>query len=853
MAPAGALFSSGSHTPWRASALVMLMLLAAVTSPAAQAPPSPADGAARAYREGRYDEVQAVLKNATDPRSVALKARAAVALGRYGEAEKMLAPAAASAPASDAALELGLLQLELGRRADARTTLSRLADRLAEQKSRNAAENLRFGRASGALAELAQDGPERKAMFEDAKTALLEAAQLAPKDADVEATFGQIFLDSNNPPEAAKSFQAALVLDGDHPAALVGFGTVARDQNPPAAREAVAHALKINPNYEAAHLLTADIALDDRRRQDAKDSIARALKINPDSVAARSLNVAIAFLEGRQDDYARGIKEILALRPNYGEVYRVVGDHAARNYRFDEAAELAKQAITLDPENTRAYADLGLHLLRTGDEVAGRQALERSFARNPYDDVTYNLLDLLDRLDKFDVVRDGNIVMKFDPLEAAVMKEQAMPFARQALDTLAKRWNLEIKGPILIEMFPKHDDFAVRNLGLPGMIGALGACFGRVVTLDSPKARPPGEYNWQPTLWHELAHVVTLQLSNNRVPRWLTEGISVWEERRGRPEWGREMDVTFARAMDRGKVIKLSVLNEGFSDPEMISLAYHQASLVVEHLVATYGEASLTKLLQAYGRGLEGDAAITEAFNTSLSEIQTGFDAKLEREYRPLITALKPPTVKTAPSLEQLRTMAAESPGSFPVQMSLGRALAEAGDTPGAIAAFEKAAALVPAATGDENPNKMIARLALAEKNNARAATALEDVLKVDHADVEAARSLIPLVANSTPARIENANQRLVDVDPFETSSQAVLGRLAMQRKDALAAVKAFRTVLATNPPDRAAALVDLGEAYVLAKRPADAKVQALAALELAPSFERAHDLLLNVVDGAAR
>ena len=832
--------------------MVMLMLLAAVTRPSAQAPPQ-ADSAARAYREGRYDEVQASLKNATDPRSVALKARALVALGRYAEAEKTLVPLASSAPTSDAALELGLLQLELGRRPDARTTLNRLADRLAEQKPRTAAEYLRFGRASGALAELAPEGQERKAMFEDAKTALLAAADLAPKDPEVEVVFGQIFLEANNLPEAAKSFQAALALDGDHPEALVGFGTVARDQNPPAAREAVAHALTINPNYEAAHLLTADMALDDRRRQDAKDSIARALKINPASVSARSLNVAVAFLEGRQDDYTAGIKDVLALRPSYGEVYRVVGDHAARNYRFDEAAELVKQAIAIDPDNTRAYADLGLHLLRTGDEVAGRAALERSFDRNPYDDVTYNLLDLLDRLDKFEVVRDGNIIMKFDPLEAAVMKEQAVPFAREALDTLAKRWNLEIKGPILIEMFPKHDDFAVRNLGLPGMVGALGACFGRVVTLDSPKARPPGDYNWQPTLWHELAHVVTLQLSNNRVPRWLTEGISVWEERRGRPEWGREMEVTFARAMEQGKVIKLSVLNEGFSDPEMISLAYHQASLVVEHLVATYGEASLTKLLQAYGRGLESDAAIKEAFNTSLDQIQTGFDAKLERDYRSLITALKPPAVKTKPTLEQLQAMAKEDAASFPVQMALGRALAEAGDTPGAIAAFEKAAALVPAATGDENPNKQIARLAMAVKNSARAATALEEVLKVDHADVEAARELIPLVAGSPPARIENANQRLVNVDPFEASSQSVLGRLAMQRKDATAAVKAFRTVLATNPADRAAALVDLGEAYMLARRPADAKVQALAALELAPSFERAHDLLLNVLDGGGR
>ena len=39
------------------------------------------------------------------------------------------------------------------------------------------------------------------------------------------------------------------------------------------------------------------------------------------------------------------------------------------------------------------------------------------------------------------------------------------------------------------------------------MIGALGACFGRVVTMDSPKARPPGEFQWEATLWHELAHV----------------------------------------------------------------------------------------------------------------------------------------------------------------------------------------------------------------------------------------------------------------------------------------------------------------------------------------------------------
>ena len=118
------------------------------------------------------------------------------------------------------------------------------------------------------------------------------------------------------------------------------------------------------------------------------------------------------------------------------------------------------------------------------------------------------------------------------------MREFVGPLAQQALDSTQKKYQFTPKGPILIEMFPQHDDFAVRTVGLPGMLGALGACFGRVVTLDSPKARPPGDFNWEPTLWHELAHVITLQLSKQRVPRWLTEGISIYEEKLGSPDVG---------------------------------------------------------------------------------------------------------------------------------------------------------------------------------------------------------------------------------------------------------------------------------------------------------------------------
>ena len=175
--------------------------------------------------------------------------------------------------------------------------------------------------------------------------------------------------------------------------------------------------------------------------------------------------------------------------------------------------------------------------------------LDSTFKAFPFDRVTFNLLGLLDKLEKFEVVQEGDLIFKFHPDEAKVLREYAIPLAKEALQKLSASYQFTPKGPILIEIFPVHDDFAVRNLGLPGLVGALGACFGRVVSMDSPRAKPPGSFSWQATLWHELAHVITLQMSNQRVPRWLTEGVSVFEESRAPADVGRR-DGSAVRAGD---------------------------------------------------------------------------------------------------------------------------------------------------------------------------------------------------------------------------------------------------------------------------------------------------------------
>ena len=565
------------------------------------------------------------------------------------------------------------------------------------------------------------------------------------------------------------------------------------------------------------------------------------------------MKAALAYVQGQDQEYQDALAVALKINPTYGEIHRIVGSVTAHYYRFDEAVEHVRKAIALDRENNRAHADLGAHLMRTGDERNARRALETAFRVDPFDTVTFNLLTLLDNLEPFDTIKDGDMIVRLHPDESPVMRHYVPQLARAALDALSRRWEFTPKGPILVEMFPKHDDFAVRTLGLPGMLGALGACFGRVVTLDSPKARDPGTFNWGETLWHEMAHVITLQLSNNRLPRWLSEGASVFEERRAREDWGREMDLPFTRAIDRGQVIKLRELNSGFSNPETISLAYYQASLVVEHIFEVYGQRKLREMVRSYGDGLDNEAAIKHALGVDIDELQKTFDVFIDKRFanarRALaeVEGLGPDT-----PLERLKTIAAANPGSYAAQMSLGLAL-RAASPDEAIAAFERAAALVPNATGDDSPNAMIAAIALKKGDKPRAARALDALTAHAQTDVASSRELVTLLDGARdPARLQVALRRLVAIDPFDAQAQSKLGRMTLDAGNVPDAIRMFRAALGARPVDRAGAHADLAEALALAGEKDEAKKQALAALEIAPTFTRAQDLLLKLTTGGS-
>ena len=780
----------------------------------------------------------------------ALFGRLLLRLGRYDEAETVLA-AARSRQGRPALATIRLTEVYF--------TTGRTEEGLELcREVLSGAGTGRTGRPEGAVlaTDLLAAGLAARylELSHEANTFLAAAVRADVEYLDAYLAWGRLFLDKHNRAEAAGIFEDALKIDPGHPPALIGLAEALAEKQPLPAEAAARKALAINPALMEGRHFLAGLHLTDEAYDDAIGQLDQALEVNPASPGTHALLAAAYHGQGRQAEFEAARQRVLDINPSYGRLYEIIASHLTRRYRFRESVEMGRRAIETDPALWSAYAGLGISLTRVGEMAEARKMLEQAFDNDPFDTRTYNTLELLDSFEDFETRESGPFILKIHRDEDAVYGKLALDLLEEAHRTIAPRYGFTPGGHVHVEMLPDNDDFMVRIAGVPGTGGLLGVCFGEVVVANSPRARPKGTFNWGQTLWHEYVHVTHLQQTHNRIPRWLAEGIAVYETRLARPEWDMDLEAEFTEAAFQGELLPVSELNRGFTRPKsrnQIVLSYYQASIVVEYIVDTFGFEAVRRMLDLYNRNRTTAEVVREVTGRSMEDLDRAFADYAEKRSAGLrrVLRFKPPRDEK-PSLAELEAMAADHPESFFAHLMLGQALHAQKRYADAIAPLERARTLFAHYTHAGNPHALLAEIYLEQGNTEAAMEALEALTAVDEDDIASCKTLAGLYARE--GRRGDALrilERAVMIDPFDAEIRKM--RAGAYERDGRPdlAVPEYEAVLAVETTDRVQAQYDLARAYLAAGRKDDARKAALKALEAAPGFEAAQEVLLRSLE----
>ncbi|HJS72696.1 MAG TPA: tetratricopeptide repeat protein, partial [Vicinamibacteria bacterium] len=379
--------------------------------------------------------------------------------------------------------------------------------------------------------------------------------------------------------------------------------------------------------------------------------------------------------------------------------------------------------------------------------------------------------------------------------------------------------------------------------------------------VDSPSARPKGQFNWASTLWHELAHTVTLGATDHKVPRWFSEGLSVLEERRARPGWGDDVSLAFLAAYKRGKLLDIGELNNGFmrpSYPQQIGISYYQASLVSELIERDFGFSAIREMLAAYRRGLPTEEVFREVLKMELADFDTAFDAYLKERFEVQANSLRLPPEEPqegvpAPAVtaEELRARAEKDEFDFIAQLATGRQALEDGETDRAVKHLERAQALFPEYGEEGSPYLLLAGIYEERGDAERAASALQRFVDINENHYDAHVKLFEIYQKAGKSR-EAATilERAIAIYPFDPDAHRKLAALydELGRKDGVIVERKALLALTT---DRAQGHYDLAVAYYEAGDAASAKRELLRALEIAPGFKEGLSLLRKLSSGS--
>ncbi|MDH3371778.1 MAG: tetratricopeptide repeat protein [Gammaproteobacteria bacterium] len=689
--------------------------------------------------------------------------------------------------------------------------------------------------AAAAKAEAAWALGDRQAANE-----LFRAATSAnPDDTTALVRWGDLYAASHQEAEALEMYREALAADPANAYAKLGAAHVLAGRFASEAGLYLESILSSNVPDGArvgAQLLTARIALENGDTRLAAQSLdeAEALIREHDwpPLDAHALRAALDLDAGVEDN--AWIRRALDYNPAWGNVYAIPAHFLIIKRRYREGIDLFQRAVDIEPGLASAHEQLGINLLRDNQVSRARRHIEAAYAEDPFSPRVVNTLRLLDSFSDFRLVEsrgaDGDvpIILRLHKTERDVLAPYATDLVRESIAEFTSRYDFTLTEPVIVEMYPDHDDFAVRTAGMPGL-GILGATFGYVIAMDSPSGRSVEEFQWGTTLWHEMAHVFTLEATDHRVPRWFSEGVSVYEEWRSGPSRGVRLSHMVLDKMRDDAFLPINRLDEGFIRPTyegQVIVSYMQAGLICRFIDQQYGEGKLAAMLVDWRDGAATPAVIERVLGVDTDAFDDAFGRALDAEFGTLLA-----------SLDDWREK----------RKQLTRAV-DNKDWQGVATIASELITLMPGHVTSNSPYLVLADAQRELGKTGAARATLETYWQKGGYEVGALGTLVrELRAAGANDKALAVHARINLIDPLNAELHGEYGELLLAAGQPQQALREFEVALALAPHDMATAWYRMAEARMALGEKAKAQANLLEALDIAPNFRPAQKLLLKL------
>jgi tetratricopeptide (TPR) repeat protein len=648
-----------------------------------------------------------------------------------------------------------------------------------------------------------------------------------PKNAEYRVRWGYLFFERFNDEEAHNLFEEALKIDKDNAQAYLGMAKVESEGFTKHAVEAAQKAADLDPKLYQAHEQLAYLALEDNDEETAAKQADLALAISGDALDAMAIHLAIDFLHDQKD--SPWIGRILKINPAYGEAYSTVGHFFFINRRYEEDIQVYRKALELNPRLWEARAQLGVNLMRLGDDAEARQQLEECYNANYKSYETVNTLRLLDSYKDFVTFKTPNSILRLNKKEADLLRPYFESEIERNIAAYNEKYQMKLKGPVQVEVYPNHDDFAVRTLGMPGLGGILGVTFEPTVAMDSPSGRTPGSFHWASTLRHEMSHVYVLQATHSRVPRWFTEGLAVYEETAAKPDWGDRLDPEAIHAIQHKLLLPVADIDRGFirpSYPSQVIVSYFQGGKICSYIAEKWGYSKLLDMVHAYAQLESTPDVFQKVLGISTTDFDKQFLAWLEAQ-------TKVTTDHFDEWREKLKTMVAdERAKKYDDVITTGNAIRD----------------WYPDYVEPGSVYELLADAYIAKGDKDDARKQLEKYNQVGGRDPKLVEQLATLEEEAgQPKKAAAALDRLNYIYPEDQELHKRLGDLWLAQNNVSGAIREYQALLALKPLDQATSHYQLAQALRMANRLDQARDEVLLALEAAPGYKPAQKLLLEI------